>query len=100
MENQNTQGQPPKTWLVESILVTIFCCLPFGIIGIINATKVESKFFAGAVDEALQASKDAAKWTKVAFFVGIGWIVLVIILYAILGAAMLAAFGGAAAAGY
>ena len=27
----------PKTWLVESILVTLFCCLPFGIVGIVNA---------------------------------------------------------------
>lgn len=32
----------PKTWLVESILVTCFCCLPFGIVGIINATKIET----------------------------------------------------------
>ena len=118
MENQKVQGQPPKTWLVESILVTLFCCLPFGIIGIINAAKVESKFFAGAVDEslrasedaakvesrffagavdeALRASQDAAKWTKIGFFVGLGWIVLVIILYAIMGAAMLAVFGAAA----
>jgi len=94
MENQNIQGQPPKTWLVESILVTLFCCLPFGIIGIINASKVESKFFAGAVDESLQASKDAAKWTKIGFFVGIGVYVLVFIFYAILGVAMFGAMGG------
>src|SRR5574344_900091 len=32
-----TFNTPPKTWLVESILVTILCCLPFGIVGIINA---------------------------------------------------------------
>ena len=30
----------PKTWMAESILVTILCCLPFGIIGIVNAAKV------------------------------------------------------------
>ncbi len=29
--------KPPKTWLIHSILVTIFCCLPLGIIGIIQA---------------------------------------------------------------
>ena len=32
---------PPKNWLIESILVTLFCCLPLGIAGIINASKVE-----------------------------------------------------------
>ncbi|MES2882212.1 MAG: CD225/dispanin family protein, partial [Bacteroidota bacterium] len=39
--------QQPKNWLVESILVTIFCCLPFGIVGIVNAAQVNSKFAAG-----------------------------------------------------
>ena len=41
MDNLKNQ-KPPKTWLVESILVTLFCCLPFGIAGIVNASKVES----------------------------------------------------------
>jgi len=95
MENQNLQGQPPKTWLVESILVTILCCLPFGIIGIINASKVEAKFNEGAVDEALKLSQDAGKWTKIGFFVGLAVYVLFIIVYAILGAAMFAAMSGA-----
>jgi len=95
MENQNVKGQPPKTWLVESILATIFCCLPLGIVGIVKATQVESKFYAGQVDEAIQASKDAAKWTKITFFVGIAWIVLIVILYAIMGVAWFAAMSGA-----
>ncbi|MFN8258794.1 MAG: CD225/dispanin family protein [Bacteroidales bacterium] len=93
MENQSIQGQPPKTWLVESILVTLFCCLPFGIIGIINASKVESKFMAGAVDEAIQASKDAGKWTKIGFFTGIGVYVVGAIFYAIFFAAMIGSMG-------
>jgi Gpi18-like mannosyltransferase len=62
---------PPKNWLVESILVTIFCCLPFGIAGIVFASQVNSKFAAGDYDGAMRASRDAAKWTKIAFWVGI-----------------------------
>lgn len=62
----------PKNWLVESILVTILCCLPFGIAGIVNATKVDSKYAAGDYAGAEQASQEAAKWTKIGFFVGIG----------------------------
>lgn len=38
---------PPKNHLVEAILVTLFCCLPFGIVGIINAARVENAFYSG-----------------------------------------------------
>lgn len=34
-EQGSNQVTMPKTWLVESILVTLFCCLPFGIVGIV-----------------------------------------------------------------
>jgi hypothetical protein len=62
---------PPKNWLVESILVTIFCCLPFGIAGIVFASQVNSKTAAGDYEGALKASQDAAKWTKIGFWIGI-----------------------------
>jgi hypothetical protein len=68
---QSVPELPPKNWLVESILVTLLCCLPFGIVGIINATKVESLWNAGQRNEALKASQEAAKWVKIAFFSGI-----------------------------
>lgn len=53
----------PKTYLVESILVTLFCCLPFGIVGIINASGVESAYFSGNYNEAVRKSMAAKKWT-------------------------------------
>jgi hypothetical protein len=77
----------PKNWLVESILVTIFCCLPFGIVGIINAANVNSKFDAGDVAGAERASKDAAKWTKLGFFIGLGVIVLYVLAVFVFGMA-------------
>lgn len=69
-------GVPPKTWLVESILVTVLCCLPFGIAGIVNASKVESAFYAGDLMGAQRASEQAAKWTKIGFFASLIGIVL------------------------
>ena len=81
------QGLPPKTWLLESILVTLFCCLPFGIAGIVNATKVESLYYAGNIEAAERASKEAAKWTKIGFILGIVGIVLYFILI-VVGAAL------------
>ncbi|MBU2527001.1 MAG: CD225/dispanin family protein [Bacteroidetes bacterium] len=90
MENQ----KPPKSWLVESILVTILCCLPFGIAGIVNAAKVESRFHSGDKDGSERASSAAKKWTMIGFIIGlvayVGYILL-----AILGiAGSLAGLGG------
>jgi hypothetical protein len=70
---------PPKNWLAESILVTIFCCLPFGIVGIVNAAQVNSKFHAGDYVGAEQSSREAGKWTKIGFFVGLGLLLLYIL---------------------
>lgn len=80
-------SQPmPKTWLLESILVTI---LPFmfcssilsllGIIAIVYAAQVESFYNRGDYVASVESSRSAAKWTKIAMWIAIGWIALVII---------------------
>lgn len=78
--NQGPTGTPPKTWLVESILATLFCCLPFGIAGIVNASKVESRFRVGDIEGAHQAAAEAKKWTMISFWIGIVVIALYVIL--------------------
>jgi hypothetical protein len=78
MENytQSETPQPkPKNWLVESILATIFCCLPFGVAGIVFAAQVNSKYQNGDYAGALQASKEAGRWTRISFFIGIAMII-------------------------
>jgi hypothetical protein len=52
----------PKNYLVESILTTICCCLPLGIVGIVYASQVNSKFALGDYEGAVQASNEAKKW--------------------------------------
>lgn len=90
MQRNIAAGQhQPKTWLVESILVTLFCCLPFGIAGIVNAANVSSRFSAGDIEGAERASQQAGKWTKIGFWIG----VIVIIIYII----AMVALGGFAA---
>ena len=79
MENLSN-GKPPKTWLVESILVTVLCCLPFGIAGIVNATKVESRFYAGDVEGAERASADAKRWTMIGLGLGVAGILIYVVL--------------------
>ena len=70
---------PPKNHLVEAILVTLFCCLPFGIVGIINAARVENAFYSGDEMEAERLSREALKWVKIAFFTGIAAVVIYLI---------------------
>lgn len=71
---------PPKNWLIESILVTLFCCLPLGIVGIVHATKVDTLWSTGQREAAWKASKEAGKWTKLGAIIG----VVVIVLYVIM----------------
>jgi hypothetical protein len=71
---------PPKNWLIESILVTLFCCLPLGIVGIIHATKVDTLWNSGQREEAYKSSREAGKWTKLGAILGVIGIVLYILL--------------------
>ena len=75
-QNPTEFNTPPKNWLVESILVTVLCCLPFGIAGIINASKVEVLFLSGDIAGANKAAADAKKWTMYGLFAGLAVIVL------------------------
>ena len=52
----------PPTNLVWGILVTIFCCLPFGIVSIVKASQVSSLYNQGKYLEAEEASNSAGKW--------------------------------------
>jgi hypothetical protein len=52
----------PDNWLVWSILSTIFCCLPFGIVSIIYAAKVNSLWRSGDKNGAITAADNAKKW--------------------------------------
>ncbi len=72
----------PKNYLIESILVTILCCLPFGILGIVFASQVNTKFDVGDYEGALKASEEAKKWLTWDFASGllIGFFYLIFML--------------------
>jgi uncharacterized membrane protein len=53
---------PPSNYLIGAILCTIFCCQVFGIISIVYAAQVNSKWEAGNFEGARQASKNALLW--------------------------------------
>lgn len=57
---QPPAGQQPDNYLVWSILVTLFCCLPLGIVAIVKSTQVSGLWAQGRYAEA-QAAADSAK---------------------------------------
>ena len=57
-------------YLVQSILVTLCCCLPFGIVAIVYAAQVNTKLAAGDVAGAMAASKNAKMWSWISFGCG------------------------------
>lgn len=52
----------PESGLVWGILTTIFCCLPFGIVSIVYATKVDSMWYMGNYQAAMDYAKKAKNW--------------------------------------
>lgn len=91
-EQANTQIPPkPKSWLIESVLVTIlpfiFCCNVFsllGIIGIVKASQVDTDYSRGNYEAALQSAKEARKWTIIVLWIAIG-VFLLYVLFFIIG---------------
>ena len=68
------QPEKPINWvpyLVLSIVTTLCCCLPFGIVGIVYATKINSAMNAGNYEEAQRSARTAKIWIIVAAVVGV-----------------------------
>jgi hypothetical protein len=78
-------GGTIDTWLWQSILATIFCCQPLGIVAIVFAAQAQSAVSSGDPRTAREKAATARTWTLVA--VGVGLLVFVpFLLFAVLGA--------------
>lgn len=76
---------PPDNKLVWSILVTLFCCLPLGIVAIIKSAEVNSKWSSGDVAGAQQSAADAGKWIKWSVIAGVVVILLYLVFFVFIG---------------
>ncbi|NWK56790.1 CD225/dispanin family protein [Verrucomicrobiaceae bacterium N1E253] len=68
------------TYLWQSIVVTLMCCLPLGIVAIVYASKVDSLKYAGDMMGARHASETAGKWCAIAFGVGVLGVVIYLVM--------------------
>jgi hypothetical protein len=78
-QQQNYAPGSVPNYLVQSILMTIFCCWPLGIPAIIFASQVNSKLALGDYAGAVDSSKKA----KMFCWIGFGSIAAVILIYVV-----------------
>ncbi|MFK7850841.1 MAG: CD225/dispanin family protein [Akkermansiaceae bacterium] len=73
---------PPNipNYLWQSIVATVLCCMPFGVVAIVFAAKVDGLVARGDIAGAQSASQSAKTWVMVA----VGCWVVFAILYAVL----------------
>lgn len=70
-DREGNSGPMPSTYLIWSILVTVFCCFIPGIIAIIFSSQVSSRYYAGDMEGARRASRMAEIWIIVSFVLGV-----------------------------
>lgn len=58
-------------YVVQAALVTLFCCMPFGIVALVYSAQVNSKLAKGDDVGAKLSSDRARKWVIVTFSAGI-----------------------------
>ena len=87
-------GAVVPNYLVQSIIVTLCCCLPLGVVAIIFAAQVKSKLAQGDIAGAREASAKAKMFCWIAFGLGLVAIAISLVLN---GAMFLQAFNEASA---
>ena len=68
--NQQPTAAPVPNYLVGSILVTLFCCLPTGIASIVFASRANTKAAAGDIAGAMADSAKANRWLWISVIPG------------------------------
>ena len=76
-------GPQPENYLVWSILSTVFCCLPLGIVSIVFSAQVSSKWQMGDQAGALESSRKAKQFALWSTIIGAVLIVLIIVFYVV-----------------
>lgn len=64
-------GADVPSYLWQSIVITLCCCLPFGIVAIVYAAQVKTKLSVGDFAGAQESSSKAKMWCWIGLIVGI-----------------------------
>jgi hypothetical protein len=87
-QHATTPPAIPDTYLWQSIVVTILCCLPLGIPAIVYAAQVEKYYIQGNIDAAQKASRNAKNFCIAALASGLVVCAIYIIYLVAIGGAI------------
>lgn len=64
-----TSVEDVDSYVLPALLTTIFCCMPFGIVALVYASKVNEAKEEDDLERAVTASRAARKWCRIGIIV-------------------------------
>ena len=77
-------GASVPNYLIPAI-ISLFCCLPLGIAGVIFSAQVNTKVAAGDTAGALDSSKKAKMFSFIAIGLGLAGIICYVLFFVVIG---------------
>ncbi len=71
IQPESDEPPMPPTHLVWAVVMTVLCCLPAGVVAIVFASQVSSRYYAGNYEGARRSSELAEIWIIVSFVLGV-----------------------------
>lgn len=87
--NSGVPRNKPDNYLVPSIFSMLCCCVPLGIVALVYANQVDSKYNSGDYEGAEQSAASAKMWVWIAFGLGlVSWFCGLIFWFFFMGVAL------------
>ena len=87
INNQGNVPAKPNNYLALSIITTVMCCMPLGVVSLIKSTQVDGLYNSGKYQEAEETSKSAKNWAMAGIISTVVFFVLYILFIFLVSAA-------------
>jgi hypothetical protein len=75
----NTSIEDVDNYMMPALLTTLFCCMPFGMMALIYAGKVNEAKEEDDLEAALEASRKARRWYRRAVFTSLSLLAIYLV---------------------